>query len=884
IWRFSQSTSVIIRHHQTPSDTIRHHQTPSNTIRHHQIPSDTSNTISHHQTPSSTVKHHQTPSDTVKHHQTPSDTIRHHQTRQTPSDTIRHRQTPSDTIRHHQTPSNTVKHRQTPSDTIRHHQTPSDTVRHHQSPSDTIRHHQTPSDTIRHHQSPSDTIRHHQTPSNTIKHHQTPSDTISHHQTPSNTIKHHQTPSDTVKHHQTPSDTVRHHQSPSDTISHHQTPSDTIRHHQSPSDTIRHHQTPSNTIKHHQTPSDTISHHQTPSNTIKHHQTPSDTVKHHQTPSNTVRHHQTPSDTVKHHQTPSNTIRHRQTPSNTIRHRWSPSDTIRHHDQSYDNKLFYFLLHIKQFEHLMTSVCEGGRDFHKKLWITAVSLLTPCDSEAANKSRELTAADTSGPERKTCSTTLTPGLIMSAEDQLYEFIISWLDQRLDFSDGLRELAGELESVNEKCNAGRAVGNTTTVIGGLAVIGGGIATICSGGLAAPLLAVGGAYGAIGSTVTLTSKLIEWWLEKGTLKKAQKISEDNKKLGEKIQRRLTEMTKEIRKGPNLAVTDDYVIECILRAIAKRHKIPWMEVVGVAKIVLVPAILKLKEALQTAGVLGRSQGPGYLENFIREQAAGVVRQATLDTLKRVGKGALQVGGGVFTVALTLPDTIDNYKRAIKNNSVTGPSEELRKAADELKSSTQTFKAALKEIELTPGYTPIFTVQSKNIFKHIVEVSDVGETSENKEASCVEPQTALLPDLTPVSRHTEVEVSDVGETSENKEVSCVEPQTALLPDLTPVSRHTEEEQRVMMPVPQPPPSDTSLHLKLQSELQDGFKAWAERQHSVNVELFIADGQNRNANVTSGEPMKASHIFQHLCRQGTPVRTVLTNGITAEFLEEREV
>ncbi|XP_062294360.1 NLR family CARD domain-containing protein 3-like [Scomber scombrus] len=190
----------------------------------------------------------------------------------------------------------------------------------------------------------------------------------------------------------------------------------------------------------------------------------------------------------------------------------------------------------------------------------------------------------------------------------------------------------------------------------------------------------------------------------------------------------------------------------------------------------------------------------------------------------------------------------------------------------------------------------QSAGAAPGAVEVSDVGETSENKEASCVEPQTALLPDLTPVSRHTEVEVSDVGETSENKEASCVEPQTALLPDLTPVSRHTEveevcscnscceepktccstfEEQRVMMPVPQPPPSEASLHLKLQSELQDGFKAWAERQHSVNVELFIADGQNRNANVTSGEPMKASHIFQHLCRQGTPVRTVLTNGIT---------
>ena len=229
---------------------------------------------------------------------------------------------------------------------------------------------------------------------------------------------------------------------------------------------------------------------------------------------------------------------------------------------------------------------------------------------------------------------------MSARDQLYELIFSWLDQRLDFSDGLRELAGELESVNKKCNAGCAVGNTTTVLGGLAMIGGGIATIFTAGAAAPLLAVGGVYGAIGSTVTVTSKLIEWWIEKGTLKKAQKISEDNKKLGEKIQRHLAELTEEISKSSDQSVTDDYVIECILRAIAKRHKIPWREVVVLATIVLVPAIIKLKEALQTAGVLGVSKGSGFdIKALIKNEAAGFARKATVDALITFGKGAVQV-----------------------------------------------------------------------------------------------------------------------------------------------------------------------------------------------------------------------------------------------------
>ncbi|XP_067426695.1 NLR family CARD domain-containing protein 3-like [Thunnus thynnus] len=210
----------------------------------------------------------------------------------------------------------------------------------------------------------------------------------------------------------------------------------------------------------------------------------------------------------------------------------------------------------------------------------------------------------------------------------------------------------------------------------------------------------------------------------------------------------------------------------------------------------------------------------------------------------------------------------------------------------------------------------QSAGAAPGAVEVSDVGETSQNKEASSVQPQTALLPDLPPVSRHTEVkevhllnnsseelntcstlvEVSDVGETSQNKEASSVQPQTALLPDLPPVSRHTEVKEvhllnnsseelntcstlDVVIPVPQPPCSDTLLHLTLQSDLQNRFKCaqevWTERQHSVNMELFVTDRQDGHANVTSAKPIKPCDIFKHLSKQGTPVRTVLTNGIT---------
>lgn len=221
---------------------------------------------------------------------------------------------------------------------------------------------------------------------------------------------------------------------------------------------------------------------------------------------------------------------------------------------------------------------------------------------------------------------------------MYKLIISWLDQREDFGNQLKQLAYDLESVNEKCNVGRAVGNTTIVVGGATMIAAGVATFFSGGLAAPLLTVAAGCGATGSTVTLVSKAIESWLESKSLKKAKQISEDNKKLGEKIERRIKEIAGQIRDSSGLAVADDYVVECILRAIAKKIGIPWRDIIAVAKSVLLPAICQLKEILYPGGAGQGSWFPD-LETLIRDQAAGFVRQATLDVLMTAGKGAVQV-----------------------------------------------------------------------------------------------------------------------------------------------------------------------------------------------------------------------------------------------------
>ncbi|XP_031162784.1 NLR family CARD domain-containing protein 3-like isoform X1 [Sander lucioperca] len=119
------------------------------------------------------------------------------------------------------------------------------------------------------------------------------------------------------------------------------------------------------------------------------------------------------------------------------------------------------------------------------------------------------------------------------------------------------------------------------------------------------------------------------------------------------------------------------------------------------------------------------------------------------------------------------------------------------------------------------------------------------------------LMESLSNTDPQPEVDVDDIEETSKNKAVSYVHPQAASLSELPTVSRQTED---VMVPVLQPKPN-TSQKIRLQSDLQNMFKCaqdrWIEKQHKellhdMNPEVFVMDTGT----------------------EGTPMRTVLTNGI----------
>ncbi|XP_054864645.1 NACHT, LRR and PYD domains-containing protein 3-like isoform X2 [Amphiprion ocellaris] len=145
------------------------------------------------------------------------------------------------------------------------------------------------------------------------------------------------------------------------------------------------------------------------------------------------------------------------------------------------------------------------------------------------------------------------------------------------------------------------------------------------------------------------------------------------------------------------------------------------------------------------------------------------------------------------------------------------------------------------------------------------------------------LLQRLPASSSGPEVHVSDVGETSENREPSSSQIQPPL--------PQTEDET---VPVPEPRPI-RYYQEKLQSTFQDTFKVttegWAadeERLVDIYTELYITAGRDVHVN-TQHEVLQIDKvwkpsdtetqilprdIFKHPSGKDIPIRTVLTNGI----------
>ncbi|XP_078140677.1 NACHT, LRR and PYD domains-containing protein 3-like [Centroberyx gerrardi] len=145
------------------------------------------------------------------------------------------------------------------------------------------------------------------------------------------------------------------------------------------------------------------------------------------------------------------------------------------------------------------------------------------------------------------------------------------------------------------------------------------------------------------------------------------------------------------------------------------------------------------------------------------------------------------------------------------------------------------------------------------------------------------------------EGDVSTVGETSENRGSSSIQPQSAPLPHLPTDSSQTED---LLVRTTEPQRLITWYQENLQSNLQDSFmcaqEGWLERKDQkplddIYTKLYITDGGDIHINsqhevrqiemasrkpADTEESIKPSDIFKHPSGKHRSIRTVLTNGI----------
>ncbi|XP_034080444.1 uncharacterized protein LOC117551621 [Gymnodraco acuticeps] len=165
---------------------------------------------------------------------------------------------------------------------------------------------------------------------------------------------------------------------------------------------------------------------------------------------------------------------------------------------------------------------------------------------------------------------------MGTADKLLDLMFSWMENREHCAKQLRKLARELEDLKENCNGSQCVGNTVSVVGAASLLGAGVATLITAGLAAPFLALGAAYTFVGVTISLVTQLTEHLSSSKTMKKAQSIESESNEIAEEIKSQFEHLRKVECKAESVNADEDELDQRVMAkipaAIARRSGQKW------------------------------------------------------------------------------------------------------------------------------------------------------------------------------------------------------------------------------------------------------------------------------------------------------------------------
>lgn len=159
--------------------------------------------------------------------------------------------------------------------------------------------------------------------------------------------------------------------------------------------------------------------------------------------------------------------------------------------------------------------------------------------------------------------------VMATADHLLDLMYVWMEQKEICAERLKDLAQELESLRQKCNKAECLGNNMSVVGAACA---GAAILVTGGAAALVGMVGLGSSSVGTTISVATKITEYFKSQNTMKEAMKVEQKSNEIREEIQKLFEKLKAEKKKmspKANPEELDQHVMTEFLTAIGKRSK---------------------------------------------------------------------------------------------------------------------------------------------------------------------------------------------------------------------------------------------------------------------------------------------------------------------------
>ncbi|XP_060735248.1 uncharacterized protein LOC132852184 isoform X2 [Tachysurus vachellii] len=294
---------------------------------------------------------------------------------------------------------------------------------------------------------------------------------------------------------------------------------------------------------------------------------------------------------------------------------------------------------------------------------------------------------------------------MGVEDKLCNELFQWMEKQEECAEYLMNLAKELEEMTEAMTAGQMVGNTATVIGSAVLVGTGIATFLTGGLAAPLLVTAaGVTAGVGAVTSVTCKLLESWKSSKTMKNAEKTDREIKKIWKHIESLQEQLSKECELTNDFDEVQCEITARILSAMAKRNGRDLSQSRLTYFLRTDHTYFHTHQSFVPSeglfmGVSNLLGFIGFNTIFLKTAAKKGVKYAPLflvnEGMAVALKGAGQAAGGALGLVLAVPDLIDNCEKLIKNKHQTEASKYLRNKACEIRDAVKKIKKQFNELQ---------------------------------------------------------------------------------------------------------------------------------------------------------------------------------------------